>query len=139
MNNDKTVDVDTKRVVYHDDVGNVVEHEKRSVSHDENVSTRNLMQQMTYLILTFINGLLVIRFILSLFGANRSNGFADIVYTLSSPFVAPFRTLFSVDSRVGETGGRFEIESIIAIIVYSLLAWILIRAFAVGSRDSDAV
>jgi YggT family protein len=139
MHSDKTVGIDKKRTVYQDDDGSVVEHESRSITQDDSVPARNIAQQLIYFVLTIINGLIVVRFILSLFGANRANTFADTIYTLSSPFVSPFRSLFSVDSRVGETGGRFEIESIVAIIVYSLLAWILIRAFAVGSRDGDTV
>lgn len=137
MHNEKTIDIDTKKAVYEDNAGNVVHHEQRSVTRDESVSARNVIQQIMYVLLTIINGIIAIRFILSLFGANRSNAFADLIYTFSSPLVAPFRSLFSVDTRVGETSGRFEVESVVAIIVYSLIVWMLIRIFAVGTKDGN--
>ncbi|MDQ3094102.1 MAG: YggT family protein [bacterium] len=93
-------------------------------------------QRVIRLIIGVVLALHAIRFLLSLFGANRSNAFADIIYTITSPFVAPFRGLFSVDTRVGEVA-RFEIETIVAAIVYGLLGWLLIKIIGLG-RHSNA-
>ncbi len=83
-------------------------------------------QRIVNLIVGIVLGLHAIRFILALLGANTSNAFANFIYTITSPFVAPFRGLFSVNTRVGESS-RFEIETIVAALVYALIGWVVIK------------
>lgn len=72
--------------------------------------------------------LLGLRFIFRLFGANPNNEIANFVYTTSQPFVEPFFGLFNYRPELGI--GRFEFETLIAIIVYGLLASVIVGAFA---------
>lgn len=72
--------------------------------------------------------LLGLRFIFRLFGANPNNAIASFVYETSQPFVEPFFGLFSYQPDLGI--GRFEFETLIAIIVYGLLASVIVGAFA---------
>lgn len=72
--------------------------------------------------------LLGLRFIFRLFGANPNNEIASFVYSTSQPFVEPFFGLFSYQPDLGI--GRFEFETLIAIIVYGLLASVIVGAFA---------
>jgi len=87
-------------------------------------------------IIWFVGGvvitLLALRFLLRLLGANPSNGFADFVYTLSHPFAAPFFGLFNYSENLAS--GRFEFETLIAILVYALVAWGLARLVTIGKR-----
>lgn len=71
-----------------------------------------------------INGLIALRFLLKLLAANPANPFAALIYFLSRPFIAIFVGLTATPSF-----GGIEIEffDIIAILVYFLLAWALIR------------
>ena len=78
------------------------------------------------------HALLAIRFLLALFGANPANGFADFIYTCSHPFVTPFFGLFSYRERLGI--GRFEYETLIAIVVYAGVMELLARLVTIGSR-----
>lgn len=81
------------------------------------------------MILHFIVGasgsLLIIRFLLVLFGASARNGFVDLIYTLTNPLVAPFRGLFAIDASSGPA--RFEFEALIATIIYTLLGLAIVR------------
>lgn len=104
---------------------------ERTVAAKSSEDAPATAQRVIYLILGIVLALHAIRFLLSLFGANRSNGFADLIYTVTGPFVAPFRGLFSVDTRVGETA-RFEIETIVAAIVYALLGWLLVKVIGLS-------
>lgn len=67
--------------------------------------------------------LLGLRFFLRLAGANTENQFAQFIYNLSDPFIAPFSTLFISPVR---GGGNFilDINVLIAMFVYSLLGWL---------------
>lgn len=82
-------------------------------------------------VIYFIGGLLVVllalRVLLSLLGANRENTFADLIYSITYPFVAPFFGLFGYTVQYGVS--RFEVETVVAILVYlaitAALAWLV--------------
>lgn len=77
--------------------------------------------------------LLGFRFVLSLLGANTTNAFADFVYNVSRPFVAPFFSLFSYDNYSYGVS-RFEIYTLIAMAIYALVAWGVVK-LATLNRD----
>jgi YggT family protein len=69
--------------------------------------------------------LLAIRFFLQVTGANRENPFAQFIYGLSEPFMAPFSTLFISPTDAGATQ-IFDVNLLIAMVVYALLGAIAI-------------
>jgi hypothetical protein len=50
--------------------------------------------QLVYAIFGVVEGLVAIRLVLKALGANPSAAFAQIIYGLSGPLVAPFAALF---------------------------------------------
>jgi YggT family protein len=82
------------------------------------------VRQAIYFIFGIIEGLIAIRFVLRLLGANPGAGFADFVYGVTAPFLAPFVGLFGTPQY---NGSVLELHSIVAIIVYALLAWVLAK------------
>lgn len=88
-------------------------------------SPMDFVVNIVYVMFTVLEGLLLIRFLLSLGGANRSNQFASFIYNLTRPFVAPFRGLFNVNTAVGGAS-RFEYEVLIGMLVYGLIAAVII-------------
>ncbi|MBI5357376.1 YggT family protein [Candidatus Saccharibacteria bacterium] len=111
------------------------EVEKQTISHHSADDSVVREEKIVYLIYGVLAGLLLIRFILSLLGANRLNAFADMIYSVTSPLVAPFRGLFDIDATYGVS--RFDVESLVAIIVYGLVAWVIAKALDLG-RKTDA-
>jgi hypothetical protein len=71
-----------------------------------------------------IDGLIGLRFLLKLLAANPDNPFAALIYFLSRPFVAIFVGLTPTPSFGGI---QIEFFDLIAILVYLLLAWALVR------------
>jgi uncharacterized protein YggT (Ycf19 family) len=57
-------------------------------------------------------------------GANPSAGFAEFIYGVTAPLVAPFVGLFGNPAYQGSV---LELSSIVALIVYALLAWLIGR------------
>ncbi|MGB4967411.1 MAG: YggT family protein [Candidatus Saccharimonadales bacterium] len=92
----------------------------------------NVAERFIWLIAGIIMGLLALRFLLRLLGANPNNGFADFIYSISQPFAAPFFGLFNYDADLG--AGRFEFETLIAILIYALIAWVLAKLVTLGKR-----
>lgn len=116
--------------VYRDtETGDVVE---RPVAAERSEHRINVAARIIYFIGGVIIALLIIRFLLALFGANPNNGFADFIYTCSHPFVVPFFGLFSYSEKLGV--GRFEYETLIAIVIYAIVMELLVRLVTIGSR-----
>lgn len=90
-------------------------------------------ERVIYLVGGIVLGLMAIRFLLSLFGANRVNGFADFIYSVTHPFVSPFFGLFNYTEQFGRS--RFEFETLIAIAFYGLVMVVLARLVTLGSRQ----
>ena len=93
----------------------------------------NMAARIINLVGTAVIGLLALRFLLSLFGANQGNVIADFIYTVSYPFVAPFFGLFNYTPEFGVV--RFEFETLIAILAYAMLMTLLIRAVTIDRRS----
>ena len=81
-------------------------------------------KQVIYFIFGAINVLLVIRFVLLLLGANEASPFVNLIYSLSRAFVLPFRGIFGAPDLGGSV---FEWAALVGIVVYSLLAYGLVR------------
>jgi hypothetical protein len=82
------------------------------------------IEQVIYLIFGVLEALIAIRFVLRLLAANPNAGFAAFIYGITAPFIAPFVGLFGTPQYAGSV---LELHSIVAIIVYALIAWLLAR------------
>jgi hypothetical protein len=80
--------------------------------------------QLIWLFFGVVEGLIGLRIVLKLIGSNPDNAFANFVYGASGLFVGPFVTLTGSPSSSGMT---LEIPSIIAMAVYALVGWVIVR------------
>ncbi len=106
------------------------------VDDDRTIETRrkpSIAGQVVSLIGFILFSLLALRFVLSLLGANRNNGFADFIYSITYPFVAPFFGLFNYDPQFGVS--RFEYETLVAMLFYALVLGIIARVVMLGRND----
>ncbi len=78
--------------------------------------------QLIYWVFALVEGLIAIRLILKALGANPTAGFAQFIYGITTPLVAPFLGLFGNPAYQNSV---LELSSIVALIVYALLAWLL--------------
>jgi uncharacterized protein YggT (Ycf19 family) len=85
--------------------------------------------EVIYLLFGVIDALLLIRLVLKLLGANPLAGFSKFIYGLTDVFMAPFRNL--LPNVGGGSGSVFEMSTVIAIIVYALIGWALVRLVAI--------
>lgn len=89
--------------------------------------------QIIWYILVFIEIVLAFRFVLKILGANPDAGFTTFVYGLSSPFAGPFLSIFRASATPGvETTSFFEWSTLVAAIVYLVIAWGVIKIFKLG-------
>ena len=76
--------------------------------------------QLFWLFLGLLEAAIALRVVFKLMGVNAANSFATLLYDVTHIFVAPFASLTGAPSAGGMV---FEFSSIIAMIVYLLIAW----------------
>lgn len=98
-------------------------------------------QTVEYLVYFFFGALellLAFRFILKLTGANIYSAFVGLVYGITGVFVLPFEGIFRRGiTRVVETTSVFEPSTLVAIVVYSVLAWGIVKLIRVLSGEQQ--
>ncbi len=82
--------------------------------------------QIIWYIVGVIETLLIFRIILKALGANPNSGFTNLIYTLSNPLALPFRGIFPTPVV---SGAVFEWSTIVAGIVYLIVAYGLVQLF----------
>jgi uncharacterized protein YggT (Ycf19 family) len=95
------------------------------------VSPADRTVRIVYLVFGVIEALIGIRFVLKLLAANPLAGFTSLIYNLTQPFVALFQGVFS-DAQ--SKGSILEVSSLLAILVYALLAFGIARMIRILSR-----
>ena len=95
---------------------------------------------LVYFVFGLLEILLGFRFVLKLLGANPATSFVDFIYNLSSVFVAPFEGIFNASLAKGDvTTSVFEPATLVALIVYVVIAWgiVALIRLASGQQQND--
>jgi len=96
-------------------------------------------QTIGYLVYFFFGALeilLTFRLILKLAGASYGNAFVGLVYGITGIFILPFQGIFQrVVGQVVQTTSVFEPATLVAIIVYAVLAWGVVKFLSVLSGE----
>lgn len=108
---------------------------RQTVQSTSTVSNAVILRRVVWYIAGVIIALLAVRIILLLLGANNGSGFVSFVYGLSEIFAVPFYGIFSYQPAYGQS--TLEISSIVAIIVYALVAMGLAKLFTLTSSRTD--
>lgn len=77
--------------------------------------------------------LLMFRFALKLLGANAYAGFTSFIYGVTHIFVVPFVSVFRVSYVEGSI---FEWTTFLAMLVYAIIAWGIIKLFFLSKTVS---
>ncbi len=90
--------------------------------------------QIVWYIFYVIETILLFRFALKLIGANASAGFTQFIYSISYPFAAPFLYVVNSPRAFGST---IEWSTLLAMLVYWVLAWGIVRLIVMGKPVSN--
>lgn len=128
-------DQQTTEVRRQDVVTDNGERVQREVVHQTGrAAGSTVAQRVVYYIGGFVVALLALRLLLLLLAANQGNAFVDFVYSLSGLFVAPFQGIFGTPTYGNSV---FDISTIVAIIVYSLLTVGVAKLFTLTRPGND--
>lgn len=99
-------------------------------------------QTREYLVYYFFGALevlLVFRLILKIAGAGINSWFVSIIYTLSRFFILPFEGIFRRSVAQGvETTSVFEPSTIVALVVYAIAAYGIVKLIRISSGEEQA-
>ncbi len=108
------------------------------VTRDVAAERRLVFYQITrvlWAILGLIEILLGLRFFLKLIAANAESGFGALIYGVSGVFTAPFAGLVSTPTSGGNV---LEVTTLIAMAVYALFFWIVVRVIGIVADRPSA-
>jgi hypothetical protein len=92
------------------------------------------IQRIVGTIISIIDLILVLRFILKLFGANAGNSIVQGLYDITQPFIGLFEGIFSsMKTNLFGMSGVFEPATVIAIIIVGLIGAVLLKLISTGS------
>ena len=98
-------------------------------------------QTVEYLIYFFfgvLEILLAFRLILKVMGASTSSGFVGLIYGLTGVFILPFEGIFRRGTAQGlETTSVLEPSTLVALVVYAVLAWGIVKLVRIFSGEKQ--
>lgn len=89
--------------------------------------------QVVWYLFTLLEILLIFRLGLRFTGANPNAGFTSFIYSVTWPFVEPFFAVFRTTLVEGQA---FEWTTLLAMIVYYVIAWGLTSLFSMSKTVS---
>jgi len=98
-------------------------------THHQTLKAKNIV----YYILGVLEVLLAFRLVFKLLGANPQSPFVSFIYSVSQAFLAPFNGIFRATVTKGiEAQSVLEPTTIIAMIVYAVLAWGIVKLIEIS-------
>jgi hypothetical protein len=83
--------------------------------------------------------LIGLRILLLLLVANQQNSIVDFVYSVTEPFVAPFRGIFSIDQVSPGGGSVLDVGAVVALVGWLLIYLLIMAILRLGDRDTATV
>ena len=101
-------------------------------------SNKETIEYLIYFFFGFIEILLAFRLVLKLTGASVASTFVRFIYGLTGIFILPFEGIFRRGYSQGvETTSVLEPAVIVAIIVYIILAWGIVKLLRISSGEKQ--
>jgi hypothetical protein len=102
-------------------------------------STENVRAtQIVYYVLGVLEVLFTFRLVFKLLGANPQSPFVSLIYSITQVFLAPFSGIFPSATTKGlETQSVLEPPTIIAMIVYAVIAWGIIKLIEINRHSHN--
>jgi len=101
-------------------------------------SNRETTEYVIYYIFGFLEILLGFRLVLKIIGASSSSGFVRGIYAIAGILTLPFEGIFRRGfSTTSQTTSIFEPATLVAIIVYPLLAWGIVKLIKISSGEKQ--
>lgn len=114
----------------------VVNSTTKNTSVQSTATSSQTIEYLVYFFFGTLEVLLAFRLILKLTGASISSAFVELIYGLTGIFILPFEGIFRRGFTQGvETTSVLEPSTLVAIIVYAILAWGIVKLLRILSGE----
>ena len=96
-------------------------------------TNRETTEYLIYFLFGLLEIILAFRLVLKLTGASLASGFVDFIYTITGLFILPFQGIF----RAYASTSVLEPSTIVAILVYILVAWGIVKLLRISSGEQQ--
>ena len=104
----------------------------------ERATNSQTVEYLVYFFFGALEVLLAFRLVLKLMGANVASAFVGLIYGLTGIFILPFEGIFRRGFTQGiETTSVLEPSTLVALIVYAVLAWGIVKLLRVLSGEQQ--
>ena len=101
-------------------------------------SSSQTVEYLIYFLFGALEILLAFRLVLKLMGASLASGFVRLIYSLTGIFILPFEGIFRRGYTQGvETTSVLEPSTLVAMIVYAVLAWGIVKLVKIFSGEKQ--
>ncbi len=101
-------------------------------------SSAQRTEYLIYYLFGTLEFLLAFRLIFKLAGASLSSGFVNFIYSVTNLFIWPFEGIFRRGFMPGvETTSVIEPATLVALGVYALLAWGIVKLVRISSGEEQ--
>jgi hypothetical protein len=120
-----------------DEEGNRVQQRSQQIHTESSTTKKNTISNLVWFLFGLFAIFLILRFVLKLSGANSNNGFVSFIYSVSKVLSAPFDSIFGVSTvTAGSTKSVFEPSILVAIVIYALIAWGIVKLINITSNPN---
>lgn len=118
----------------------VVNTTTKSTSSRSEATSSQTVEYLIYFFFGALEVLLAFRLVLKLMGASMASGFVGLIYGLTGIFILPFEGIFRRGYTQGvETTSILEPSTLVAIIVYAVLAWGIVKLTRIFSGEKQQI
>jgi uncharacterized membrane protein len=134
ITNVEAVDRRTETVVTQQPGYATTDHITRDVAAEQKLRSLKI-DRILWTLLGILEIFLGMRFVLKLIAANAASGFSVFIYGITGAVIAPFRSLLGTPTYEGSI---FEITTLVAMAVYALFFWIIVRVIRIATDRSTS-
>ena len=110
----------------------------RSTSTKSIATSFKTVEYLIYFLFGVLEILLAFRFVLKLTGAGTTSAFVGLIYGLTGIFILPFEGIFRREFTQGmETTSVFEPSTLVALVVYVVVAWGIVKLLQILSGEQQ--
>lgn len=107
-----------------------------ATSNKREATSSQTIEYLIYFFFGVLEILLAFRLVLKLMGASLSSGFVGSIYGVTGVFIIPFEGIFRRGFAQGvETTSVLEPSTMVAIVVYAVLAWGVVKLLQIFSGE----
>jgi len=118
----------------------VVNTTTKNTSYKSEASSSQTVEYLIYFLFGALEILLTFRLVLKLTGANIGSAFVGLIYGLTGIFILPFEGIFQRGvAQVAETTAILEPSTLVAIVVYAMSAWGIVKLLRILSGQKPEV